>query len=232
MPYTLEMFTDVDGEQRARTLTYRMCDRNENDVTRDEFTLAKDILDESLGPHHPRFGLLCCALAEYHRYSGLNLWSVRLCEQACANARVSFGRITPMTASLLTSLAIANGSIGKWEHALAAIIDAVWIWEKVVTNYNHNDSCASYLARHPDRYRSLVIKSKVERAIGGAADQNARVTLESVLNDMERDKLQWLKCFEDALRMRDETSRASILVNTFPNSLKNFTSNTGRGSLF
>lgn len=219
--YSLEMFVDIDGEHRARTLTYRMCDHTENDITRDEFTLAKDILDESLGPHHPRFGRLCYALAEFHHCSGLNLWSVRLCEQACANARASFGRITPMTASFLTVLAVAQGSIGKWESALDAITDAAWIWEKVASKYSHDSNCGSYLARHPSRYLCLVTRCKVRFAIFGIADVKTRAELESTLNNMKRNNLHWLKCFEDGLRMRDENSRASKLVKTFPESIEN-----------
>ena len=214
-PYVLEMFVDVDGQRRARTVTHRWCDRTENDLTRDEFTLAKEILDESLGPDHPRFATFACALGEYHRMAGLGLWAVRLCRQACASTRTSFGRETPMTALALTALAEAEGSIGEWEKSSAAATDAAWIWDRIAKKYA-GDAHGPHLARHPHRYRAQVLKVKAAFAVCGGADVETRTDLEHILTAMRRERRQWLECFELSLRMRDENERAKKLVGTYP----------------
>jgi hypothetical protein len=129
--YRTELFVDKNGQERARSLTFRKIDRVENDVCRDEFILAKQILDDSLGPLHPRFADVACALAEYHLKSGLELWSKRLYEQACMIRRNKYGRVHPMTAVALVGLGGTYKNMNQWEKMRACAEDAKWIWEQM-----------------------------------------------------------------------------------------------------
>jgi tetratricopeptide (TPR) repeat protein len=81
--YRTETFVNKHGHEKARTVSFRDIDVVANDVCRDEMILAKQIMDNSLGPKHPRFADMACALAEYHTKAGLDLWSKKLYEQAC-----------------------------------------------------------------------------------------------------------------------------------------------------
>jgi len=219
--YQTEIFVDADGRERARAKTFRRIDRIENDVCRDEFILAKQIIDDSLGPEHPRFADIACALAEFHSKGGLDLWSKRLYEQACSVRRKLLGRVHPMTASALVGLSKTYSDMSQWEKMRDCALDARWIWEQLSIPSSQNkttnqkkvreqieeqpqaqkceQTIAQHLQFHPYRYRAQYAAAVALGRAGGDSMATGIQTMIQVLQSMEQHGVAWTQLYQDAL---------------------------------
>ena len=240
--YKTEIFIHSNGKERARAKTYRRIDRIDNDVCRDEFILAKQILDDSLGPNHPRFADLACALAEFHSKGGLDLWSKKLYEQACSVRNKSFGRIHPKTASALIGLSKTYKDMSQWEKMSNCANDAKWIWEQLnvlpsKTNKNKTnsngkkireqmeerpegaDQCevmiSNCLKYHLYRYEALFCSAYALGRTGSDTMTVGIETMHEILISMEKKHLDWTQLYQNALFEKETLSFREKSVRRF-----------------
>jgi tetratricopeptide (TPR) repeat protein len=228
--YRTEKFVNQYGIESARTLSFRKIDTVENDVCRDEMILAKEIMDGSLGPKHPRFAELAVALAEYHSKAGLDLWSKNLYEKACDIRRTMFGRVHPMTASSLVGLSKTFSNMSQWEKMHAAALDATWIWEqlsngtqpeeddedKEVKLYGCEDEINACLNIHPHRFKALCA---VAFAVGRRGSDTIMEGIEmtkKIIKLMEENNLGWTQMYQDALSEKETLQFRAESMNRYP----------------